>query len=44
MASHFREFECVAYAHVPKYLRGKLDDQSEKCCLNEEKSGEYAII
>ena len=29
--SHFRVFGCVAYAHVPKKIRGKLDDQSEKC-------------
>ena len=29
--SHFKVFECVSYAHVPKQIRGKLDDQSEKC-------------
>jgi hypothetical protein len=29
--SHFRVFGCVAYAHVPKQLRKKLDDRSEKC-------------
>ena len=29
--SHFIVFGCVAYAHVPKKIRGKLDDQSEKC-------------
>ena len=29
--SHFRVFGCVAYAHVPKQIRGKLDDKSEKC-------------
>lgn len=29
--SHFRVFRCVAYAHVPKERRGKLDDKSEKC-------------
>ena len=28
---HFRVFGSVAYAHVPKKIRGKLDDQSEKC-------------
>ena len=28
--SHFIFFGCVAYAHVPKQIRGKLDDQSEK--------------
>jgi len=29
--SHIKVFGCVAYAHVPKELRGKLDDKSEKC-------------
>ena len=29
--SHLRVFGCVAYAHVLKKIRGKLDDQSEKC-------------
>jgi len=28
---HLRVFGCVSYAHVPKELRGKLDDKSEKC-------------
>ncbi len=28
---HLRMIGCVAYAHVPKELRGKLDDKSEKC-------------
>ena len=28
---HLRVFGCVAYAHVPKELRGKLDSKSEKC-------------
>lgn len=28
--AHFRVFGCVAYAHVPKELRRKLDDRSEK--------------
>ena len=28
--SHFRVFGCVSYAHAPKVIRGKLDDQSEK--------------
>ena len=28
--SHLRVFGCVAYAHVTKALRGKLDDQGEK--------------
>ena len=29
--SHFKVFGCGTYAHVPKQIRGKLDDQSEKC-------------
>jgi hypothetical protein len=29
--SHFKVFGCVAYAHVPKEMRRKLDDRSEKC-------------
>ena len=31
IVSHFRFFGCVSYTHVPKDIRGKLDDQSEKC-------------
>jgi hypothetical protein len=27
----FRVFGCVAYAHVPKELRRKIDEKSEKC-------------
>ena len=29
--SHLRIFGCVTYAHVPKELRRKLDDRSQKC-------------
>lgn len=29
--SHFRLYGCIAYAHIHKELRGKLDDKSEKC-------------
>jgi transposase InsO family protein len=29
--AQFRVFGCVAYAHVPKELRRKLDEKSEKC-------------
>lgn len=29
--SHLRVFGCVAHAHIPKELRNKLDDRSEKC-------------
>jgi hypothetical protein len=29
--AHLRVFGCVAYAHVPKELRRKLDERSEKC-------------
>jgi len=28
--SHLKVFGCVAYTHVPKELRGKLDDKGEK--------------
>jgi transposase InsO family protein len=28
--AHFRVFGCVAYAHVPKELRRKLDERSER--------------
>ena len=31
--SHFRVFGFVAYAHVPKKIRGKLDYQSENVYL-----------
>ena len=27
----FKIFSCLAYAHVPDYLRKKLDDKAEKC-------------
>jgi hypothetical protein len=29
--SHFKVFGCVSYAHVPKEMRIKIDDRSEKC-------------
>ena len=29
--SHFRIFECVAYAQVPNQTREKLDDHNKKC-------------
>lgn len=38
-ASHLRVFGYVAYAHVPKERRGKVDDKSEKCiftCYSEQ--------
>ena len=31
--SHLIAFGCVAYAHVRKELRGKLDDKSENAYL-----------
>ena len=31
--SHLRVFGCKAYAHVPKYLCGKLDSKTRKCIL-----------
>ena len=30
---HFRVFGCLAFAHVPKEERGKLDSKSRKCVL-----------
>ena len=44
--SHLRIFGCVAYAHVPKELRKKLDDRSEKCIFigYSEESKAYALI
>ena len=43
--SHFRVFGCVSYAHVPKEIRGKLDDQSEKCIFTgySEQSKAYKL-
>ena len=29
--SHLKKFGCASFAHVPKELRNKLDDRSEKC-------------
>ena len=29
--SHFKIFGCVAFAHVPAEMRGKLDDKRERC-------------
>ena len=43
--SHLRVFGCVAYVNVPKQIRGKLDDQSEKCVFNgySEQSKAYKL-
>ena len=43
--SHLRVFGCVAYAHVPKEQRGKLDDKSEKCIFTgySEQSKAYKL-
>jgi len=43
--SHFRVFGCVAYAHIPKQLRIKLDDKSEKYIFTSysEKSKAYRL-
>lgn len=30
-ASHFIVFGCVAYAHIPKEIKKKLDDRGERC-------------
>ena len=43
--SHFRVFGCVAYEYVPKKIRGKLYDQSEKCIFTgySEQSKAYKL-
>jgi len=43
--SHFRVFGCVAYAHMPKERRGKLDDKGEECIFTHynEKSKAYKL-
>lgn len=43
--SHHRVFGCVVYAHVPKELRVKLDDKSEKCIFTNysEQPKDYKI-
>jgi hypothetical protein len=44
--SHFKVFGCIAYAHVPKQTRSKLDDKSEKCIFigYDEQSKEYKLF
>jgi hypothetical protein len=44
--SHFRVFGCIAYAHVPKQTRSKLDDKSEKCIFigYDEQSKAYKLF
>ena len=44
--SHFRVFGCIAYAHVPKETRSKLDDKSEKCIFigYDEQSKAYKLF
>jgi hypothetical protein len=44
--SHFRVFGCIAYAHVPKETRSKLDDKSEKCFFigYDEQSKAYKLF
>lgn len=42
---HLRVFKCVAYTHVPKEKRHKLDDKSEKCIFTgySEESKAYRL-
>jgi hypothetical protein len=44
--SHFKVFGCIAYAHVPKQTRSKLDDKSEKCIFigYDEQSKAYKLF
>ena len=44
--SHLRLFGCIAYAHVPKEVRSKLDDKSEKCIFigYDEQSKAYKLF
>ena len=44
--SHFRVFGCIAYAHVPKEIRSKLDDKSEKSIFigYDEQSKAYKLF
>ncbi|MCO5551726.1 hypothetical protein L7F22_005230 [Adiantum nelumboides] len=37
--SYFRVFGCLAYAHIPQQLRGKLDDKAVKCIFVGYSSG-----
>ena len=43
--SHLRVFGCVAYAHVPKEIKGKLDDKSDECIFTSysEESKAYKL-
>jgi hypothetical protein len=43
--SHFKNFGCVAFSHVPEELRKKLDDRSEKYIFigYSEQSKEYRL-
>ncbi|MCO5549929.1 hypothetical protein L7F22_003406 [Adiantum nelumboides] len=38
-ASYLRVFGCLAYAHIPQQLRGKLDDKAVKCIFVGYSSG-----
>ena len=44
--SHLKVFGCIAYAHVPKETRSKLDDKSEKCIFvgYDEQSKAYRLF
>jgi hypothetical protein len=43
--SHFKNFGCVAFAHVPAEMRRKLDDRSERCIFvrYSDESREYKL-
>ena len=44
--SHIKVFNCIAYAHVPKETRSKLDDKSEKYIVvgYDEQSRAYRLF
>ncbi|MCO5610814.1 hypothetical protein L7F22_065055 [Adiantum nelumboides] len=42
--SYLRVFGCLAYAHIPQQLRGKLDDKAVKCIFVGYSSGSKGYI
>ncbi|MCO5552522.1 hypothetical protein L7F22_006034 [Adiantum nelumboides] len=42
--SYLRVFGCLAYAHIPQQLRGKLDDKAVKCIFVGYSSGSKGFL